>query len=82
LEETARMAGEMRLRSDTPLVIISSGDRTAAAIDRHRQLAVLSSQSRHLVATKSGHWIQFDQPDLVVDAIHDIVERTHPADAG
>ena len=37
-------------------------------------LAKLSSNSRLLVAEKSGHGIQIDQPSLVVDAIRQIVE--------
>lgn len=39
-------------------------------------LAKLSSTSRILVAEKSGHGIQIDQPSLVVDAIRQIVEAT------
>lgn len=37
-------------------------------------LAALSSNSRMLVAEKSGHNIQVDQPDLVVDAIRQMVD--------
>jgi pimeloyl-ACP methyl ester carboxylesterase len=51
----------------------------ADTMAKHRRLAHLSSQSRHLVATKSGHWIQLDEPDLVVTAIRDIV-RTNAAE--
>ncbi len=36
-------------------------------------LAKLSSNSQMLVAEKSGHGIQIDQPSLVVDAIHQMV---------
>ena len=37
-------------------------------------LAKLSSNSRMLVAEKSGHGIQIDQPSLVVDTIKQMVE--------
>ena len=37
------------------------------------ELAKLSSNSRMLVAKKSGHVIQVDQPGIVVDAIHQMV---------
>ena len=35
------------------------------------QIAVtkLSSHGRHIVARKSGHWIQLDEPELVTGAI-------------
>ncbi|MBE0669816.1 MAG: alpha/beta hydrolase [Anaerolineales bacterium] len=37
-------------------------------------LAKLSSNSRLLIAEKSGHGIQVDQPELVIDAIRQMVE--------
>jgi len=38
------------------------------------ELAKLSSNSQMLVAEKSGHGIQIDQPDLVADAIRQMVQ--------
>ena len=38
-------------------------------------LATLSSNSKMIVAEKSGHGIQTDQPELVVDAIRQMVKR-------
>ncbi len=45
------------------------------------ELAKLSSQGRLLVAEKSGHGIQIEQPGLVVDAIRQIVEINRRASA-
>ena len=81
LEETAAAVGSLTSLPDVPLVIISSGDQSPETIAKHRQLARLSSQSRHLIATKSGHWIQFDEPALVVGAIREIVDRTRQTSA-
>lgn len=39
----------------------------------------LSSNSRLIIAEKSGHGIQTDQPDLVVDAIRQIVDSVRKA---
>jgi pimeloyl-ACP methyl ester carboxylesterase len=60
--------------ADMPLVVISSGDQPPEQIAEHQALACLSGKGRHLVAAKSGHWIQFDQPELVVTAIQEVVE--------
>jgi pimeloyl-ACP methyl ester carboxylesterase len=30
--------------------------------------------SIHMVAAQSGHFVQFDQPELVVDAVRTVVE--------
>ena len=42
-------------------------------------LAALVPNSRHVIAERSGHDIQHDQPELVVKAIRDVVEGVrHP----
>ena len=82
LTETTSFVVGVKSLPDVPLVIVSAGDRSEDTIAGHRQLAGLSSQGRHLVARKSGHWIQFDEPEVVVNAIRDVVDRvrrTHAA---
>jgi len=39
-------------------------------------LASLSSNSTHVIATKAGHYIQVDEPQLVIDAILKVIEET------
>jgi pimeloyl-ACP methyl ester carboxylesterase len=56
-----------------PLVVISSGNQPPGVMAAHQALARMSSQGRQVVATSSGHWVQFDEPALVVDAIRDVV---------
>jgi pimeloyl-ACP methyl ester carboxylesterase len=35
--------------------------------------------SIHTVAARSGHFVQFDQPELVIDAVRAVVEAVHRA---
>jgi len=81
LEEMGAFVARVTSLHDVPLVIISSGDQPADTIARHRQLARLSSQGRHVTASKATHWIQFDDPGLVVATIRDIVDRARRTDA-
>jgi pimeloyl-ACP methyl ester carboxylesterase len=39
------------------------------------ELAALSSDSLHIHAERGGHYLQFDEPDLVIQAIREIVRR-------
>jgi pimeloyl-ACP methyl ester carboxylesterase len=48
------------------LTVISAEHATEAELNEHRKLASLSSTGEHVIAKKSGHWIQLDRPDLVV----------------
>jgi hypothetical protein len=40
-----------------------------------QELAGLSSQGEQIIAEQSSHYIQWDQPDLVINAIRRIVEQ-------
>jgi pimeloyl-ACP methyl ester carboxylesterase len=54
---------------DLPLVTISSTDPGDYRLRQQDALARLSSRGRHIVASKSGHWIPLDQPEVVIQAI-------------
>jgi len=62
-----------------PLVVLtrgipaadSQGERDWQALQR--DLASLSSDSVHIIATRSGHLIQLEQPDLVIAAIKQVL---------
>jgi pimeloyl-ACP methyl ester carboxylesterase len=63
-----------------PLIVISHGKPPADKSDRERMWAALqqdlvdeSTCGTHIIARKSGHNIQSDEPDLVIEAIRDIV---------
>ena len=73
---------------DIPLVVLSSStvdlwamppgypldELVALHMDLQRKLAALAPDSTHIVVEDSGHYIQLDQPQVVVDAILDVVE--------
>jgi pimeloyl-ACP methyl ester carboxylesterase len=43
------------------------------------ELAALVPGARHVIATESGHYIQLQQPELVIEAIRQVVEGVrHP----
>ena len=46
----------------------------AEKMKEHKSLAHLSSQGKHVVASKGGHWIQLDEPDLVIESIREVIE--------
>jgi hypothetical protein len=57
--------------------------------DLQADLAGLSANRRHIVASDVGHYVHKDDPELVITAIRDVLHsaRTHtplaaPADAG
>jgi hypothetical protein len=60
---------------DIPLIVLTRGKDTSAEYNQMQKgLARLSRNSKYSVATKSGHLLHLDQPDLVVHAIREVVE--------
>ena len=57
-----------------PVVVMSGGHQPAGEITAHRALAQRSSHGRHVVAARSGHWILFDEPELIVSVVRELIE--------
>ena len=62
------------LASSIPMVVLSANSSSPAQMKEHESLTRLSSQAKHVVASKGGHWIQLDEPDLVIESIREVVE--------
>ena len=59
---------------EVPTIVISSRDQPHEQITAHRLLAEGSLRGRHVVAARSGHWVVFDEPELVATVIRELVE--------
>jgi pimeloyl-ACP methyl ester carboxylesterase len=82
-EELAQLRAEHpngeHVYGDLPLFVIARGKpeqdgRMNPALEEERSkeyaaLAALSARGTHVVATRSGHHVQIEQPEIVVDAI-------------
>lgn len=60
-----------RSLGDLPLVVLSAGKE----VPEHAADASLSTRGKAFVVRDSGHWIQLDAPDAVVDAIERVVRE-------
>ena len=83
-------AKQIRSLGDVPLVVVTRGRRAmspgagVSAADAEQfeavhhemqaELAALSPQGKRIIAEESGHYIQVDQPQAVIDAIREVVE--------
>ena len=74
---------EVTSLNNLPLIILSQGSKAPEVSDERVQrwaelqsdLTRISLDSKRIVAEKSGHLIPFDQPELVVDAVKQLVEK-------
>ena len=88
--ESAAEVRDLHMTSfeNLPIIVLSAGrwDTIPSLSDVENQqiwedfqvqqseLVTLSSASKQIIAEQSSHNIQFDQPDLVIDAVREIVE--------
>ena len=59
-----------------PVTVLSAATATPSQLEERDVLARRSPRGQHIIARKSGHWIQLDEPDLVVQAIREMVRVT------
>ena len=74
LQRESNVLAALNPPAGIPVVVISSGNQPPEQIAEHRDLAMRSVRARHIVAARSTHWVQFDEPELVVAAVRDVVE--------
>lgn len=81
VEETVKQIGAAGPFPDVPLYVVSGGKKPpmmpdhAIEIRRNNQLDFLrlSKQSKHMIASRSGHFPQFTEPGVVIQAIAECV---------
>jgi pimeloyl-ACP methyl ester carboxylesterase len=61
--------------SDVPVTVISAANTPAERKKEQIATAQLSSFGKHLLAAHSGHWVMTDEPDVVLQAIREMIER-------
>lgn len=61
-----------------PIAVLSAASASAEAMREHEHDAALSTRGDHIVVPGSGHWMQLDAPDDVVQAVRRLIEPPDP----
>jgi pimeloyl-ACP methyl ester carboxylesterase len=69
LPEVSVAVSEIRSLGDMPLIVLTASGPSPERRHHQDQVAALSSRGQHLIAARSGHWVQLDQPELVVQVV-------------
>lgn len=67
-----------------PLITLSAGDASPHRLARQDALAAQSPAGTHRLAKRSTHWIQLDEPELIVEAVREVIaiHRRRPSAGG
>ena len=90
MEESGRQVVVAGPLQPMPLVVLSHGKDGGMASspipamwpEFQEELAAQLPDSSHIIAEKSGHFIQKDQPQLVIDSIKQVVKRSRAGSTG
>lgn len=82
IDETINQLNNARGFPQVPLVVVSGTKKMPFVPEKNfevhlqfqKELAALSSNSKHYIAEGSGHFPQITEPEIVLAAIKDVVE--------
>jgi len=73
LERDSTAIAQIVSPAEIPTIVISSGNQPVEQIEMQRMLADASHMGRHIIAARSSHWVQLDEPELVSGAVQQLV---------
>jgi len=79
LPASAAEADVLAEPGDLLVIVLSAAHSTPEQLKERGALARRSPRGKHIIAAKSGHWIQLDEPELVVQAIREMIEVIKPS---
>lgn len=65
-----------------PVVVLSGSHHPEPRAREQEDLARLSTNSKHIIAGESAHWILLDEPELVAQAVREVVEAARKRATG
>jgi pimeloyl-ACP methyl ester carboxylesterase len=75
LPASAADAAAVTAFPDLPMAVVCAGGLRPDLQRQHERLATFSPSGRFVRASTTGHWIQLDDPALVVGLIREVVEE-------
>jgi pimeloyl-ACP methyl ester carboxylesterase len=82
---TLAQAGQVEYLGGIPLIVLASARSTSIQVEgrdlqdtwleMQQELTLLSQNSEIMVLEDSGHYIQYDRPDVVIEAIQKVVQQ-------
>lgn len=74
LPASARDALNVTVPGQIPIVILSAAGSTKLELDERERWVRESQHGSHLHLEKSGHWVQLEQPQAVVEAVQNLIQ--------
>lgn len=82
LPGSARCVVDWQLRPEIAVTVLSAANATESELAERDAWVAQSLHGKHIRVPGSGHWVQIRRPEVVVEAVRDLIReiRRHPAD--
>ncbi|HEX3683781.1 MAG TPA: alpha/beta hydrolase [Bryobacteraceae bacterium] len=77
LPASARAALEMPIPPAIPFIVLSASSATPDELRERDEWVQQNAHARHTIVENSGHWLQLERPDVVIEAIQELVNDVH-----
>ncbi|HYL37582.1 MAG TPA: alpha/beta hydrolase, partial [Bryobacteraceae bacterium] len=74
LPASSAEASVMSVPASIPITILSAANSTPSQLAERAAMVNHSTRGSHVIVPNSGHWIHLDQPELVNQAIQEMVD--------
>jgi pimeloyl-ACP methyl ester carboxylesterase len=74
LPASAQAALEMPVQPHIPVTIFSAANASQAELEERDRWVQESTCGRHVRLERSGHWVQLEQPEIVIETVRDMVD--------
>jgi pimeloyl-ACP methyl ester carboxylesterase len=75
----AAAAKDFSIPNDIPFVVLSAATATEQELHERDSWVQASNCGEHLKIERSGHWLQLDRPDAVIDAVERVISKAKQA---
>ncbi len=75
LPACAQQAEALKVPEEIPQTILSAGTATSSELAERDRWAAGQPATRHVHVAQSGHWIQLEEPGVVIEAVREMVQR-------
>lgn len=81
LPACARGGLKISLPPQIPVTILSAGNATAEELEERDAWATQSERGRHVRVPGTGHWLQLERPELIADAVREMINQLRKSSA-
>jgi pimeloyl-ACP methyl ester carboxylesterase len=76
LPQCAETVSNMMVSPEIPVIVLSAANATPSELQERDQWVRQSQRGRHIQVENTGHWLHLERPDVVAEAVRELLKLT------